>query len=152
METKNLQIDPVCNMKVSPETASAKYEYNGTTYYFCNVRCKERFAAEPERYLAKDGKDGSASTPATVHSIGRELPVVHHGEMAATPQGEFIDPVCGMRVSPENAAGEYEHNGEKYYFCSKGCLSKFNADPEKFLSAASSGSSDKSPIPDPRSQ
>ncbi|MEO6656207.1 MAG: heavy metal translocating P-type ATPase [Pyrinomonadaceae bacterium] len=38
---------------------------------------------------------------------------------------ELIDPICGMTVSPETAAGEYEHDGTKYYFCSKGCLEKF---------------------------
>ena len=151
METKNLQIDPVCKMKVSSENAAAQYEYNGTTYYFCNVGCKDRFAAEPEKYLAKEEKDGSAATPVTMHNIGRKLPVVHHGEMAATPQGKFIDPVCGMRVSPETAAGEYQHKGEKYYFCSNGCLSKFRAEPEKFLSKSDAAAASKSEIRDPQS-
>src|SRR5687768_488221 len=40
-------IDPVCGMTVDPMTAAAEYEYNGTKYYFCAVRCKERFAADP---------------------------------------------------------------------------------------------------------
>lgn len=44
-----------------------------------------------------------------------------------------IDPVCGMTVGIETAAGEYEHAGEKYYFCSKGCLAKFKSDPDSFL-------------------
>jgi len=40
-------IDPVCGMTVDPATAAASYEYNGKTYYFCAVRCKERFPADP---------------------------------------------------------------------------------------------------------
>ncbi len=40
---------------------------------------------------------------------------------------KIIDPICGMTVSPETAAGEYELDGKKYYFCSKGCLEKFKA-------------------------
>lgn len=40
-------------------------------------------------------------------------------------EGKFIDPICGMSVSPETAAGNLEHNGETVYFCSKGCLEKF---------------------------
>jgi len=44
-------IDPVCKMKVLPNKAAARFDYNGTRYYFCNVKCKEKFAAEPEFYL-----------------------------------------------------------------------------------------------------
>ena len=44
-----------------------------------------------------------------------------------------IDPVCGMTVSPAKSAGEFEYQGERFYFCSKGCLAKFQADPESFL-------------------
>ena len=43
------------------------------------------------------------------------------------------DPVCGMMVDPENSAGSAEYQGQKYYFCSKGCAAKFQADPEKYL-------------------
>jgi P-type Cu+ transporter len=47
-----------------------------------------------------------------------------------------VDPVCGMQVDPARAAGSAEHDGKKYYFCSKGCLAKFEADPRKYLSGA----------------
>ncbi len=43
------------------------------------------------------------------------------------------DPVCGMIVDPQHAAGSAVHQGETYYFCSKGCLAKFQADPAKYL-------------------
>jgi P-type Cu+ transporter len=45
-----------------------------------------------------------------------------------------LDPVCGMMVDPERAAGHVDHNGKTYHFCSKGCVAKFSADPEKYLS------------------
>ncbi|MGC8764027.1 MAG: heavy metal translocating P-type ATPase [Acidobacteriota bacterium] len=44
--------DPVCGMAVdssSPRGGSA--EYGGSTYHFCNPRCREKFLAEPEKYL-----------------------------------------------------------------------------------------------------
>ncbi len=44
-----------------------------------------------------------------------------------------IDPVCGMNVEPEKAAGEYDYKGTKYYFCSKHCLQSFQSDPEGHL-------------------
>ncbi|MCE5186216.1 MAG: heavy metal translocating P-type ATPase [Planctomycetaceae bacterium] len=48
-------------------------------------------------------------------------------------QHEMIDPVCGMSVDPQNAAGTYQFGGTDYYFCSTRCLEKFKADPEGIL-------------------
>ncbi len=44
-----------------------------------------------------------------------------------------IDPVCGMTVNPESAAGTYEYKEQSYYFCSTHCLNKFRENPELFL-------------------
>jgi Cu+-exporting ATPase len=44
-----------------------------------------------------------------------------------------LDPVCGMRVDPEHAAGKSTYQGQSYYFCSTGCRAKFDGDPEKYL-------------------
>ena len=44
-----------------------------------------------------------------------------------------IDPVCGMQVDPENAQFTAQHDGETYYFCSRGCMLDFQEDPERFL-------------------
>lgn len=46
------------------------------------------------------------------------------------------DPVCGMTVDPAKAAGNVEHKGKTYYFCSKRCAERFTQDPEKFLAAS----------------
>jgi len=43
------------------------------------------------------------------------------------------DPVCGMDVNPETAAGKSEYKGTTYYFCAPGCKKSFDADPEKYL-------------------
>jgi len=45
----------------------------------------------------------------------------------------YTDPVCGMKAAanPEKSA---THDGQTYYFCSKGCVTKFNADPQRYLS------------------
>ena len=69
---------------------------------------------------------------ANVHKHHGET-VVSHGAMKAAPEGEFIDPVCGMSVAPETAAGKYDFEGETYYFCSTGCLNKFKQNPKNFL-------------------
>jgi P-type Cu+ transporter len=44
-----------------------------------------------------------------------------------------LDPVCGMTVDPNRAAGSYEFQGKTYYFCSTHCLHRFREDPQSFL-------------------
>ena len=46
-----------------------------------------------------------------------------------------IDPVCGMTVEPAQAAGSLTHAGTVYFFCSRGCVAKFAADPQTYLEA-----------------
>lgn len=46
------------------------------------------------------------------------------------------DPVCGMTVDPNRAAGSTTYQGQTYWFCSPGCLSKFKADPAKYAGDA----------------
>ena len=43
-----------------------------------------------------------------------------------------IDPVCGMKVEPQKAAASVEHAGLTWYFCSRGCGAKFEADPARY--------------------
>jgi len=43
--------DLVCGMEVDPETAPAKSEYKGKTYYFCARGCKVAFDRDPNKYL-----------------------------------------------------------------------------------------------------
>lgn len=44
------------------------------------------------------------------------------------------DPVCGMTVT-EKSAHQAEHDGKRYYFCSAGCKTKFNANPSQYTKA-----------------
>jgi len=43
-----------------------------------------------------------------------------------------VDPVCGMKVTPQKAAASVEHAGRTWYFCGKGCGIKFEASPAKY--------------------
>ncbi len=45
------------------------------------------------------------------------------------------DPVCGMNIDPQSAAGKSEYKGQLYYFCCPGCKASFDKDPEKYLSS-----------------
>src|SRR5277367_234381 len=44
-----------------------------------------------------------------------------------------LDPVCGMTVDPQKVAYFTEFGGKKYYFCSQGCLLKFEAYGQRYL-------------------
>lgn len=49
-----------------------------------------------------------------------------------------VDPVCGMHVDATRAAGSSVHGSDRYYFCSTGCLKKFESDPDNFVAPKSS--------------
>jgi Cu+-exporting ATPase len=64
---------------------------------------------------------------------------------AAMPGGEMeskesaIDPVCGMRVDPANAEYRSVHDGQTYFFCSRGCKESFDKDPGSLVGGAETG-------------
>jgi Cu+-exporting ATPase len=58
------QRDPVCGMTVDPEApAGGTVERGRARYHFCSQACRERFLAEPERWLAIDPVCGMEVNP-----------------------------------------------------------------------------------------
>ncbi len=53
VEKRHVTIDPVCGMKVKPETAYSKFEHEGYVVYFCSAKCEEKFKKNPRKYLAR---------------------------------------------------------------------------------------------------
>ena len=65
-------------------------------------------------------------------------------------QQKVMDPVCGMEVDPDRAAGHSEHAGQTYHFCSAGCKARFDAEPEVWHAAAQAQSAprrERAPLP-----
>ena len=118
-----MAIDPICGMTVDPATAG-RYEYNGDTYYFCAVSCLQKFKSDPESALRPKASG--------LITLGKKQPL-RMMPPSSPAAGGHIDPVCGMTVQPENAAGSHVHEATTYYFCSPGCLAKFRQDPAAFL-------------------
>jgi YHS domain-containing protein len=60
----------------------------------------------------------------------------NHGHSATNQHagynGESKDPVCGMETVRSSAAATAIQDGRTYYFCSRSCLSTFEADPASF--------------------
>jgi ArsR family transcriptional regulator len=43
--------DPVCNMRLSPKTASYAKKHKGDKYFFCAKGCLGQFTKNPEKYV-----------------------------------------------------------------------------------------------------
>jgi P-type Cu+ transporter len=57
-----LERDPVCGMNVNPATAKNVHQHNGKDIYFCCASCKEKFKADPARYLAAPPRNNGLVT------------------------------------------------------------------------------------------
>jgi Cu+-exporting ATPase len=128
---KDMERDPVCGMNVEPEKAAAKVEHGGKSYYFCGAGCAKKFEQAPEQFLSAtaSGHGGhGVQIAAAAKPAMASLPI-----LASRPTVK--DPVCGMTVDPQKAAGKAEHGGKTYLFCSLRCKERFEKEPEKFLAA-----------------
>jgi YHS domain-containing protein/uncharacterized membrane protein YraQ (UPF0718 family) len=106
-------IDPVCGMQVRTADAPATTHFEGSMLYFCADRCRERFLASPQRFIGPE----AASMPM---------------ETDANASLNVVDPVCGMSVDSEHAAGSSTFDGVTYYFCATSCRERFDAEPTRF--------------------
>ncbi len=64
----------------------------------------------------------------------------HHGSCCSSHAGlmppkaeKALDPVCGMSVAVEGAKHHSLHGEHDFYFCCAGCKTKFEADPDIYL-------------------
>jgi Cu+-exporting ATPase len=114
--------DPVCGMRVSPDAPrGGQAEHAGVTYGFCSPRCRERFVADPERYLKPpNGAVPAAPTaptapaaptppaaPAAPAAEGAEWTCPMHPEVVQRGPGSC--PICGMALEHKAPTLEQEN-------------------------------------------
>lgn len=92
--------DPVCGMKVNPETAKWKTVHKGKTWYFCGQSCQKKFEAEPQTY---DGSQTSAPKQPAVSTSG-EYTCPMHPEIRKKGPGDC--PICGMALEPVDVTAD----------------------------------------------
>jgi len=117
-------LDPVCGMTVDPAAArGGSFDHEGTRYYFCNPRCRERFSADPARFLAP--AEASPLAAAAPHMQGHQHtqehePVQAHAQAQFTcpmhPEvvqvGPGSCPICGMALEPLEVTSSEAPNPE----------------------------------------
>jgi len=98
--------DPVCGMDVTPgDAAGGRAEHAGTTYWFCNPGCRERFIADPARYL-----EPPAVSAARPGDDTRTYTCPMHPEVRQVGPGSC--PKCGMALEPLEVTADDGPNHE----------------------------------------
>ena len=131
--------DPVCGMTFPPEKAKATSQHGGETIHFCSPGCKQKFDADPERYLragseASHGAAMHAPHAGHKHEHHHHAPHAHHAHGAPQPAtapsaGAAVEwtcpmhpeilrdkpgscPLCGMALEPRTITAHEEENPE----------------------------------------
>ncbi|HBI16134.1 MAG TPA: copper-transporting ATPase [Desulfobulbaceae bacterium] len=88
--------DPVCGMTIEDSGAAATSTYNGRTYHFCSLSCKEDFEKEPGSYFgaAKISPSQKNEEPKPAGLFTCPM----HPEVRQ--QGPGSCPKCGMALEP----------------------------------------------------
>ncbi|HEX2949061.1 MAG TPA: YHS domain-containing protein [Armatimonadota bacterium] len=63
--------------------------------------------------------------------------------MAEPAREQLVDPVCGMRMDPEEAPAVATYGGRSYYFCSDTHKEEFLKDPETYVKLVASEEGEK---------
>ncbi len=79
--------------------------HEGTELGFCSTRCRERFLADPARFL-----DRAAAPPAMPVPTGTKWTCPMHPEVVSDRPGAC--PICGMALEPLTVSEEEEENPE----------------------------------------
>src|SRR4051794_6537345 len=95
--------DPVCGMRVDPQTAKHRLAYKGQDYFFCSGRCRERFQAEPDKFLQPKATEPAAN-PGSIYTCPM------HPEVKQIGPGTC--PICGMALEPEQVSLEEARDPE----------------------------------------
>ncbi len=103
--------DPVCDMDVTPgRAAGGSATHAGTTYWFCSPSCRNKFAANPSKYVAPATTPPPKPTPAPKTPDTRIYTCPMHPEVRQVGPGTC--PKCGMALEPLEPVAEEEPSAE----------------------------------------
>jgi P-type Cu+ transporter len=96
--------DPVCGMTVDPATSRHRFEHDGVTFHFCCAGCRDKFSADPGKYLKPKQPDAAPPPSAAIYTCPM------HPEIRQVGPGSC--PICGMALEPLAISAEQETNPE----------------------------------------
>lgn len=115
-------IDPVCGMSVDTTKGKPTHAHDGVTYHFCSNGCREKFAADPGKYLKAE------AAPSHAHGHHHHAPTAASAKPAALPapdakwtcpmhpeivrDGPGSCPICGMALEPMTPTADTGPNPE----------------------------------------
>ena len=111
-EGKTSVKDPVCGMEVTPDKArGGSAEHAGTTYWFCSPSCREKFVANPSKYVVSQPESPASTLERSAKVAGRRIYTCPmHPDIRQIGPGSC--PKCGMALEPLEPLGEDEPNDE----------------------------------------
>lgn len=92
-------IDPVCGMSVDTRAGKPSFDYEGKTYHFCGVRCREKFSTDPEHYIDPARKVTRSMTDANAAGSSKRLYTCPM-DPEIIQEGPGTCPKCGMALEP----------------------------------------------------
>jgi Cu+-exporting ATPase len=96
----DVAIDPVCGMRVNIATAKHSFQYRGQEYLFCGARCRERFEADPAKFLKSKEPEQKKPEPAVPAGTVYTCPM----DPEVRQIGPGSCPICGMALEPEQVS------------------------------------------------
>jgi len=103
---------PKCPVTGEPANLAVSVATDDGPVFFCCKGCIAKYQANPAKYTANVAAQRAA--------------------LAGRPKVQVTCPVSKEPVDPKVFI---ESNGEKVYFCCKGCVKKYQRDPAKYASA-----------------
>jgi Cu+-exporting ATPase len=97
--------DPVCGMEMKRAPGGLSAEHAGAIYFFCSPGCRNKFLADPKRYVAPAEAPVSLSEPA-----GTKWTCPMHPQIIRDGPGHC--PICGMALEPMIPAATAQPNPE----------------------------------------
>ncbi|HEY9158455.1 heavy metal translocating P-type ATPase [Candidatus Binatus sp.] len=101
-------VDPVCGMQVDPANSAGSFEYKGTKYHFCSIRCLEKFKNDPDSFVTPAAPKPAAARSSAPMPVAAGAPLYTcpmHPQIVRSEPGNC--PICGMTLEPRVvSAGE----------------------------------------------
>jgi YHS domain-containing protein len=108
-DDKNAGNQTKCPVMGNPINKEVFVDYEGYRYFFCCKGCVEPFLAEPGKYIEQMKAEG------------------------VTPMKLKAQSTCPVLGNPIDKTVFVDYDGQRIYFCCKGCVSEFEKDPAKYM-------------------